>query len=117
MGLADRVPVPTDHCVADLEHCVSKMALMDSDSTRNLHSDPMRTLNSRTPGEVHSGPVSTQLQASDRTKERDGEREMAPPASSSPAPFARMHMGRERGGAKRRSCAIACKVSGWCLII
>lgn len=33
-----------------------------------------------------------------------------PPAACSPAPFSRMHTGRGRGGAKRRSCAIACQV-------
>ena len=35
-----------------------------------------------------------------------------PPAACSPAPFSRMHTGRERGGAKRRSCAITCQVRG-----
>lgn len=34
-----------------------------------------------------------------------------PPAACSPAPFSRMHMNRGRGGAKRRSCAMSCKVS------
>lgn len=39
---------------------------------------------------------------------------MVPPASCSPAPFSRLHTGKERGGAKRRSCAISFKVRSWC---
>lgn len=46
-----------------------------------------------------------------RTSERAAGGGVLPPAVCSPAPFSRMHTGRERGGAKRRSCAISCKVS------
>ncbi len=125
MGLADRAPLLDGHVgLPDLERSMGKVSLVDSDPMAvrgggdgQLDSDPatVRTakqVNSdpvRTPGQLNSDLPPTQSKPSDNT--RDGGGGAVPPASCSPAPFSRMHMGRERGGAKRRSCAITCKVS------
>lgn len=92
---------------------------LDSDprrTTRQVYFDPTRATK-----QPNSGPIvrttTSELDSdllptpSENTRGDGGG--AVPPASCSPAPFSRMHMGRERGGAKRRSCAIVCKVSGY----
>lgn len=84
MSPFDPTPNPTDRSVNSLEKALQHF---------NLDSAPV-------PVKVeHSGG-------------RGGGGCVVPPSASSPAPFSRMHTseGVRRGGAKRRSCAIACKV-------
>ena len=139
MGLADNALSLDTHGMPELEKEVGKISLVDSNSnsrsTGDLDFDPTKTTNSdpmRTTRQVYfdpkrmTKPVNSDVRTtagqldsdllptpSDNTREGGGG--AVPPASCSPAPFSRMHMGRERGrergGAKRRSCAIVCKVS------
>ena len=92
MGLADRTTVdPSDRGVAYGDRGV---ALLE----RTLQRVSLKT--SPTPVPVPADSASS-----------NGGGGAVPPAACSPAPFSRMHASREKDGVKRRSCAIACKVS------
>ena len=54
----------------------------------------------------------TPVPAEERSNGVGGGGGAVPPAACSPAPFSRMRSGGDRGGVKRRSCAISCRVSG-----
>lgn len=73
---------------------------VDSD-IKHVDSDPKRV--DSDPKHVDSDPKPKHVACS------NGGGGAVPPAACSPAPFSRLHSSRDRGGAKRRSCAIACK--------
>jgi hypothetical protein len=106
-GLADRPTfatplLATDQLVAATT-LASKMEGLAMNSDHVVNSDPFLDCDLM----VDSDP--DPVVNSDPMVERRGGG-VVPPAACSPAPFSRMHTGRERGGAKRRSCAISCKV-------
>jgi len=85
MGLAD-----SDAALETLDDAVN--SLEQSLQSMRLNSDPT--------------PIPAKVEPSNA-----GGGGAVPPAACSPAPFSRMEINRGRRGAKRRSCAITCKVS------